>query len=152
MNYYFEVLKKYAVFSGRARRKEYWYFFLGNVIFGACLGFLEGGGLISKESSDGILKLYQLLVLIPSIAVGVRRIHDVNKSGWFILIPIYNLVLFCIDGTKGPNKYGPDPKEDTGMSTTDISNENINVKYCIHCGVKNNKDAKFCTSCGKSLS
>jgi uncharacterized membrane protein YhaH (DUF805 family) len=148
MNYYFEVLKKYAVFSGRARRKEYWYFFLGNVIFGACLGFLEGAGLFDKESSDGILKLYEILVLLPCIGVGIRRMHDINKSGWFSIIPIYNLILSCTDGTKGPNKYGPDPKENDRTTATNASD----MKFCMYCGVKNNKDAKFCVSCGKSIS
>jgi uncharacterized membrane protein YhaH (DUF805 family) len=54
--------------------------------------------------------IYSLGVLIPSIAVGVRRMHDVGKSGWFLLIPIYNLILAVREGESGPNKYGPDPK------------------------------------------
>jgi uncharacterized membrane protein YhaH (DUF805 family) len=54
--------------------------------------------------------IYLLFSLVPAIAVGVRRMHDVNKSGWFILIPIYNLILYCTAGTEGPNKYGSDPK------------------------------------------
>ena len=60
--------------------------------------------------SENIANIYQLAILIPSIAVGVRRMHDVNKSGWFLLIPIYNFILAITDGTKGNNTYGPDPK------------------------------------------
>jgi uncharacterized membrane protein YhaH (DUF805 family) len=54
--------------------------------------------------------IFSLAILIPSLAVGVRRMHDVNKSGWYVLIPIYNLILACENGTDGPNDYGSDPK------------------------------------------
>jgi uncharacterized membrane protein YhaH (DUF805 family) len=105
MNYYFKVLHNYATFSGRARRSEYWYFFLFNVIIAFVLGFV--GGLMGTTVLSNI---YTLAVLIPGIAVGVRRMHDVGKSGWFLLIPIYNLVLACTDGVNGDNEYGADPK------------------------------------------
>jgi uncharacterized membrane protein YhaH (DUF805 family) len=105
MNYYFKVLQNYATFSGRARRSEYWYFFLFNVIIAFVLGFV--GGLMGTTVLSNI---YTLAVLIPGIAVGVRRMHDVGKSGWFLLIPIYNLVLACTDGVNGDNEYGTDPK------------------------------------------
>ncbi len=105
MKWYLEVLKKYAVFEGRSRRSEYWYFFLFDFLIAVGILF------ISEFMKFPILySLYVLAVLIPSIAVSVRRMHDVNKSGWFILIPIYNLILYFTDGTQGPNKYGPDPK------------------------------------------
>ncbi|MCG8327498.1 MAG: DUF805 domain-containing protein [Chitinophagales bacterium] len=107
MNYYIEVLKKYAVFEGRARRSEYWYFVLFNMIFSFGLGFLDG--MMGLEF--GISSIYSLAVLVPSIAVAVRRMHDVGKSGWFILIPIYNLILAVTEGDHGPNEYGPDPKD-----------------------------------------
>lgn len=111
MNWYLEVLKKYAVFSGRARRKEYWMFFLFNLIIGLVLGLIEGIADINPTSDESILaNIYQLAILIPSIAVGVRRMHDVGKSGWFLLIPIYNLIIACSDGEKGENEYGADPK------------------------------------------
>ena len=104
-NYYIHVLKNYATFNGRARRSEYWYFVLFNAIISFGLDFI--GGLISF----GLLgTIYSLAVLIPSIAVGVRRMHDVGKSGWFLLIPIYNLILALTDGEKGENQYGADPK------------------------------------------
>ena len=105
MNYYFKVLQNYATFNGRARRKEYWMFVLFNIIFSFLLGFV--GGLTKMPI---ISTIYSLAVLIPAIAVGVRRMHDVGKSGWFVLIPIYNLILACTDGVKGDNEYGADPK------------------------------------------
>ena len=105
MNYYLHVLKNYATFSGRARRSEYWYFALFHTIFFIAIslvGELLGYPLLST--------IYQVAFLIPYLAVGVRRMHDVGKSGWFLLIPIYNLVLACTDGVKGDNEYGADPK------------------------------------------
>ncbi len=108
MNYYLKVLQNYAGFSGRARRSEYWYFFLFNLIFSFTAGFV--GGLLDVKILG---MLYSLAVLIPSIAVGVRRMHDVGKSGWFLLIPIYNLVLAVTEGEKGENQYGADPKAES---------------------------------------
>ena len=105
MNYYIKVLQNYATFSGRARRKEYWMFVLFNVIVAFAFGFVCG--LIGIPE---IANLYTLAVLLPSIAVGVRRMHDVGKSGWFLLIPIYNFILAVTDGEKGENQYGADPK------------------------------------------
>jgi uncharacterized membrane protein YhaH (DUF805 family) len=105
MNYYLKVLQNYATFSGRARRSEYWYFVLFNVIISFVFGFV--GGLIKMPI---ISTIYSFAVLIPAISVGVRRMHDVGKSGWFLLIPIYNLILACTDGVKGDNEYGADPK------------------------------------------
>jgi uncharacterized membrane protein YhaH (DUF805 family) len=111
MNWYLAVLKKYAVFSGRARRKEYWMFVLFNVIIAFCLGLVLGftGAGVRGQL---IINLYQLAILIPSIAVGVRRMHDSDHSGWWILLPIVNLVFACIDGTAGPNRFGPNPKQE----------------------------------------
>lgn len=107
MKYYFNVLKNYATFSGRARRSEYWYFALFNVILSFVLlyvGFSIGFPLLYN--------LYSLAVLLPALAVGVRRMHDVGKSGWYLLIPIYNLILAFTEGDNGPNEYGNDPKSD----------------------------------------
>jgi uncharacterized membrane protein YhaH (DUF805 family) len=106
MKWYFMVLKKYADFNGRARRSEYWYFVLFNYLIQLLIGYI---GLYTFENPY-FGTIYFLAVFIPYIAVGVRRMHDVNKSGWYILIPIYNLILCCTDGTIGPNDYGPDPK------------------------------------------
>ena len=108
MEYMFLPLKKFADFEGRARRKEYWMFFLFTFVVGLVLGFIDE---MISPGGIGILALvFQLAVLIPSIAVAIRRMHDVGKSGWFILIPIYNLILVLTEGNKGTNEYGPDPK------------------------------------------
>lgn len=104
-NWYLIVLKKFAEFKGRARRSEYWYFTLVNVLISIVLTIVE-----INMGTTFINTVYSLAVLVPSIAVGVRRMHDVGKSGWFLLIPIYNLILACTDGQVGPNEYGPDPK------------------------------------------
>ena len=106
MNYYVKVLQNYFNLNGRARRSEYWYFVIFNVIISVTLtvfGEFTGLSIISS--------IYTLAMLAPSIAVAVRRMHDVGKSGWFVLIPIYNLVLAVTEGNKGTNEYGPDPKE-----------------------------------------
>ncbi len=110
MNWYLKVLKQYADFNGRARRKEYWMFFLFNTIISYGLTF--GAIAVEIPSLAIVANIYSLAVLIPAIAVAVRRMHDVGKSGWYCLIPIYNLILACTDGDKGPNEYGPDPKSD----------------------------------------
>ena len=102
------VFQNYANFSGRARRSEYWYFTLINVLI--YIGVVILVAIALPALFMGIFSLYILAILVPSIAVGVRRMHDVGKSGWFILIPIYNLILAATDGNKGPNEYGPDPK------------------------------------------
>ena len=108
MNWYLKVLKQYADFNGRARRKEYWMFYLFNVIISIILGFMEGAFDIKYLGN-----IYSLAVLIPGIAVGVRRMHDVGKSGWYIIIPIYNLILACRNGDEGQNEFGSDPKNPT---------------------------------------
>jgi uncharacterized membrane protein YhaH (DUF805 family) len=105
MNYYLKVIQNYATFSGRARRSEYWYFVLFNLIFSIVLAIV--GAVIRFPL---LSTLYSLAVLLPSIAVAVRRMHDVGKSGWFVLIPIYNLILCCTNGDNGSNEYGEDPK------------------------------------------
>lgn len=111
MHWYLAVLKKYAVFHGRARRKEYWMFFLLTFIISFALDFIAiklGSPVWSHHSVPGMI--YQFAVLIPSIAVGVRRMHDTGHSGWWLIVPLANLVLAVTEGTRGDNKYGPDPK------------------------------------------
>jgi uncharacterized membrane protein YhaH (DUF805 family) len=112
MNWYIKVLKQYADFNGRARRKEYWMFVLFNVIFSIATQLLDGIlGLASFEEGNGPINIiYTLALLVPSLAVAVRRMHDVGKSGWFILIPIYNFILAVTNGEEKDNEYGPDPK------------------------------------------
>ena len=112
MNYYLDVLKKYIVFDGRARRKEYWMFILFNVIIGGVLAILD-----SILGTAILGYLYSLAVLLPSLAVQVRRLHDINKPWYWIFItliplvgPIWMIVLMATEGTRGDNDFGPDPK------------------------------------------
>ena len=120
MNWYIEVLKKYAVFSGRARRREYWMFVLFNVIIAVVLTIIEGIADAGSEGSRSTLTtLYGLAVLIPSLAVSVRRLHDTGRSGWWLLIgliPIIGTIVLLIfmvqDGRPTDNQYGPNPKRE----------------------------------------
>jgi uncharacterized membrane protein YhaH (DUF805 family) len=121
MNWYFEVLKKYAVFNGRARRQEFWMFFLFNFIIGLVLAILEA--IVPVIRFIGII--YGLGVLIPYLAVGVRRLHDTGRTGWWLLIgliPIVGeivlLIFFVLDSQPGDNKYGPNPKKEVTANTT----------------------------------
>ncbi|MGU5664467.1 DUF805 domain-containing protein [Aeromonas sanarellii] len=122
MNWYLEVLKKYAVFSGRARRKEYWFFVLFNIIISIVLAVIDGvTGSFSAEAGMGLLGgIYSLAVLIPGIAVSVRRLHDTERSGWWLLIALVPLIgaivllVFMVQDSKpGQNQYGANPKEAT---------------------------------------
>jgi len=114
MEWYLRVVKdNYANFGGRARRKEYWMFVLFNMLFvfaALVVDYILG-------TFPLLYVLYILGIILPSIAVTVRRLHDVGKSGWWyfiVLIPIIGaiwlLVLLCTDGTPGANSYGPSPK------------------------------------------
>jgi uncharacterized membrane protein YhaH (DUF805 family) len=118
MNWYFKVLKQYAVFSGRARRKEYWMFTLFNIIVSFILVIGEGIiGDITGADLSIISWLYGLAIVLPSIGVSIRRLHDIDRSGWWFLlslIPILGeialLIFYVKDGTPGENQYGPNPK------------------------------------------
>jgi uncharacterized membrane protein YhaH (DUF805 family) len=128
MQWYLKVLKQYADFSGRARRTEFWMFALFNFIASVILALIDAligtASMVSTGSSvyfsPGLLGgIYSLAVLIPSLAVGVRRLHDQDRTGWWLLIglipfvgAIVLLVFFCLEGNRGPNQYGPDPKMD----------------------------------------
>lgn len=119
MNWYTKCLKQYADFSGRARRKEYWMFTLFNVLIQLVLCMIDAAMGSMGSSGYGILSgIYSLAILIPGIAVCVRRLHDVGRSGWFyllILIPLAGaiilLVWFCTEGQRMSNKWGEDPKQ-----------------------------------------
>lgn len=110
MKWYIDVLKKYAVFHGRARRKEYWMFMLITTTVAVVLGMIEGVIGIAPETDDSVLAaFYQVVTLVPTIAVGVRRMHDTDHSGWWLLFPFVNLVLAVREGQRGPNRFGSDP-------------------------------------------
>ncbi len=131
VNWYLKVLRQYADFQGRARRTEYWMFTLFNVLASVVLLFVDsllgtgnftggtGAAGVGFAASLGLLGLiYALAVLVPTLAVGVRRLHDTGRSGWWLLITLIPLVgslvllvFFVIDGDRRPNRHGPDPKQ-----------------------------------------
>lgn len=114
---YISVLKNYANFSGRARRSEYWQFVLANFVVSFVVAFVVG--LISPTVASFLSMVYTLATLVPTIALCIRRVHDVDKSGWFALIPIYNFILAITEGTQGANQYGPDPKAVASANTVE---------------------------------
>lgn len=115
MNWYIAVLKKYAVFEGRARRKEFWMYMLFNYIFYVVLGMLAA----MADSLAILFGIYFLATFLPGLGVSIRRLHDTNRSGWWVLISfipfigaIILLVFFVQEGQADENAYGPNPKTD----------------------------------------
>lgn len=112
MDWYLEALKKYAVFTGRSRRKEYWMFVLFQVMISCGIALVE-----FFLNTSFLSILFGLATIVPSIAVSVRRLHDIGRTGWWVLISlipligsIVLLVFACTDGESGDNEYGPNPK------------------------------------------
>lgn len=119
MNWFLAVLKKYATFTGRAQRAEYWFFVLFYILIFIGLTLIDSvTGTLNPWYGFGLLGgLFALAMLIPSIAVGVRRLHDTGRSGWWMLImfiplvgAIILLVFYVLDSAPGDNAYGPNPK------------------------------------------
>ncbi len=120
IDYVTKCLKLYASFEGRARRSEFWYFYLFITIASIVATFVDGIlgiGLLSLVVSLGFL--------IPNIAAACRRMHDVGKSGWFMLIPFYNLYLLVSPGDVGPNQYGPDPKNESALRDSEVLDDQL---------------------------
>ena len=132
MHWYIEALQKYAVFNGRSRRSEFWYFQLFNLLFGlgitlvfGFIGLALSGG---NENSavyvgDAANIVFALATLLPAIGVRIRRLHDTDKSGWWVLLGLVPfiggivLIVFCVqDSQPGSNQYGPNPKEATAIA------------------------------------
>ena len=106
-NWFLEVVKnKYIKFDGRARREEFWMYYLVYLIIAIVANIID-----SITGMPIVGSLVGLALLLPTIGVGIRRMHDISKSGWFILIPLYNIYLWAQDGTPGTNEYGHNPKE-----------------------------------------
>ena len=147
MKYYLKALKNYAVFNGRATRSELWFFILFNFIFAIIAAVLDNIFGTTFPIMDSpywhlpweygyIYMVYCIFIILPSLALEVRRLHDVGKSGWFILISliplvgaIWLLILFCTKGNSGDNNYGPDPLSGSSgidfPSNADTSDTNL---------------------------
>jgi uncharacterized membrane protein YhaH (DUF805 family) len=105
------ALRKYVVFSGRARRREYWMFVLFYIVLNVAGSILDGILGLGMEGGGGpISLLVTLALLLPLISAAARRMHDTNRSGWWLLVPIANIIFALQAGTKGDNRFGPDPK------------------------------------------
>jgi uncharacterized membrane protein YhaH (DUF805 family) len=126
LSWFIEALRKYAVFSGRSRRKEYWFFVLFVVIISIVLSIIDGLIGTSRSTGVGLLStIFSLAILIPNISVSVRRLHDIDRTGWWILISLVPLVGWIVllvfnvqDSTPGTNRYGPNPKSTEYQSMT----------------------------------
>ncbi|HLS30133.1 MAG TPA: DUF805 domain-containing protein [Flavobacteriaceae bacterium] len=125
MKWYLKGLRKYAEFNGRARRKEYWMFVLFNMIFSFVAAVIDNlAGIAIPEMGYGLFYgLFVLVMFIPGLAVTVRRLHDIGKSGWMffvVLIPliggIWLFILMLTDSDPGVNQYGANPKEVTALN------------------------------------
>lgn len=137
MNWYLAAFKKYAEFSGRATRQEYWMFVLFNMVFASAASLLDGFLGLNYAGSYGgnyglINGLYSLILFIPGLAVTVRRLHDTKRSGWFLLIaliPIIGwiriIVVLAKAGENGYNKYGADPQESNSDGFSSVLDGNI---------------------------
>ena len=186
MYWYLEVMKKYAVFEGRARRKEYWMFQLVNgiiIVVLMCIFALQIHSAIARgrDSFAGVPALlvflaYVLATVVPALAVSVRRLHDADLGGGWLfisLVPLGGLVLFVfhvLDGTPGPNRYGPSPKGVTSSTgqygayetlarAQAAANANTTQPtirafqgFCTKCGTGLVPGSRFCMSCGKEAS
>ncbi len=116
MHWYTDVIKKYAVFNGRAARPEFWWFALCNVIIFAVI-YIVVGIIAGRSTGQAVGDLYSLAVLLPTLGVGIRRLHDTNRTGWWYLlvfIPLIGgivlIVFWAMAGDPGPNNYGPNPQ------------------------------------------
>lgn len=124
MQDFLNVFRKTFVFSGRSRRKEYWMFVLGITIISVILTAIETMASLELAPDRGLLTtIFSIIILIPSISVSVRRLHDIGRTGWWLLlsfIPILGWIALFIftllDSQSGSNKYGPNPKQASNNS------------------------------------
>lgn len=119
MNYYLLAFKSYAIFSGRSRRAEFWYFVLVNLLVSIGFTIIDAVFNLTLFSPDNGLTsfIYTLIALLPSLAVSVRRLHDTGRSGWWILIAFtiigafFLIYWYALDSEAGDNEFGPNPKQ-----------------------------------------
>jgi len=109
--YFVDAMKKYAVFRGRARRAEFWWFTLFFVLISCVAEVINSIVVEDSVQNRWFSNIVSLVFLLPNLSVSWRRMHDLGKSGAFTFIPIYNIILSATAGVTGPNEYGPDPKE-----------------------------------------
>ena len=157
----------YATFSGRSTRAEYWWFFLFNVLVSLVTGTIDS--VVFGVGQNVLGTIAWLGLLIPNIAIAVRRSHDIGKSGWWVLWQFFGWCLFIIpglimwllfrtrQGDTGPNKYGPDPRNDSqeysyrgeaSEPAEDIQSDEVS---CPACYADNKPGSKFCKKCGEGL-
>ena len=170
--WYPTVLRRYAVFDGRAGRPEFWWFQLANLLVVAAIWLL----LVAVGASRAILDIYQLAVLLPSLGVSIRRMHDIDRSGWWVLIsliPFVGWILFIVwaasSGTPGQNRFGP-PVGDVDAPATAFAGQGYqaqyqppppatdpqtappategSARYCARCGSTLTPGATYCGNCG----
>ena len=153
------VFQNYANFNGRARRSEYWYFRLFDLMVPVIISIVTLlPGLLAVDPlmlgiyglGKVLLVIYALASIVPSLAVTCRRLHDIGKPGsymFFFLLPIVGTILIMVwafqDGDPGENRYGENPKNRSNVAPTD--------KTCPHCGAVIKAGAKYCGKCGKSI-
>ncbi|MCO5118136.1 MAG: DUF805 domain-containing protein [Burkholderiaceae bacterium] len=123
MEWFMKALRQYAVFTGRARRKEYWFFVLFYILIAIGLGFIDSMLGLGSEEYGLLSGLFGLAMLLPALGVAVRRMHDTGRSGWWVLVSLIPFIGWLIfiwfatrDGEPGPNAYGPDPKTEAALS------------------------------------
>jgi uncharacterized membrane protein YhaH (DUF805 family) len=162
VNWYVEALRKYAVFDGRSQRKEYWTFTLVNTIVGLMLPFIDG-----FAGGTGLITIaFGLFMFMPSLAVTIRRLHDTDRSGWWLLVsfvpilgPIVLIALMLEACDPGDNRYGPGlsarrrrkKKLDLGPLERLTSGSTAGLTQCPHCGEEVAHSAPACHHCGKFL-
>jgi uncharacterized membrane protein YhaH (DUF805 family) len=117
--YFLDAYRKFGDFKGRARRSEYWYWYLFFVIGVFVIALLSR---MLGTIGSILFGVFILASIIPSLSLCVRRMHDAGKSGWFILIPIYSIILLFTDSEPGTNKWGPNPKEGAANNQDMIDN------------------------------
>lgn len=153
MKTYIEVLKNFTDFRSRAGRREFWMFVLFNFLISFVLPFLAE--LLKSGFIMVIFRIYVLIIIVPSWAVSVRRLHDIGKTGWLVLVNLIpyvgNLIMIflaCLDSEPGTNKYGPNPNYASAKATNNQSASND--IFCPHCG-QQTPDGKYCAKCGKEI-
>jgi uncharacterized membrane protein YhaH (DUF805 family) len=155
MHWYTDVVfKKYAVFSGRAGRPEFWWFQLANILVSIAVAIV--GAIVFGSGNSALSDIYSLAVFLPSLAVQMRRLHDTDRSGWWLLLWfvlvigwIVLIVFYILPGTRGANRFGESP--DGEISSADGVQPlapPAGQRYCSTCGAAHEPGAAFCGNCG----